>query len=170
MVYCNFKKAFLLTSLSPSCTGSQSGPESPVKSFSSPLNPYVILFPSVYLIYSPPCTPAWILLSTDKDTDTLHPSTPNSNLLRTEPFMPPSPTLLRCQAFGLWLLTRKRPSWVSWKALNIQTHNGSNHQCQLVAVHDCSDANEPLQYKLWHNTAICYSCSSLSGFVTIWGW
>lgn len=54
MVYCNFKKAFLLTSLSPSCTGSQSGPESPVKSFSSPLNPYVILFPSVYLIYSPP--------------------------------------------------------------------------------------------------------------------
>lgn len=67
----------------------------------------------------PPCTPAWILLSTDKDTDTLHPSTPNSNLLRTEPFMPPSPTLLRCQAFGLWLLTRKRPSWVSWKAYRL---------------------------------------------------
>lgn len=40
-----------------------------------------------------PCTPAWILLSTDKDTDTLHPSIPNSNLSRTEPFMPPSPTL-----------------------------------------------------------------------------
>lgn len=170
MVYCNFKKAFLLTSLSPSCTGSQSGPESPVKSFSSPLNPYVILFPSVYLIYSPPAPQPGFCFPQIKIQILCIPLHQTPIFWGQSLSCPHPPPLLRCQAFGLWLLTRKRPSWVSWKALNIQTHNGSNHQCQLVAVHDCSDANEPLQYKLWHNTAICYSCSSLSGFVTIWGW
>lgn len=89
MVYCHFKKAFLLSNLITIMHW---------LTVRSRISSKILLLTSKSLCDLVPqclsdllpCTPSWILLSTDKDTDTLHPSTPNSNLSRTQPFMPPS--------------------------------------------------------------------------------